>query len=390
MTYASGRTYLDADSHIMELPSFLNDHADAAMRGRLPSFVFAGSGKMGEDKIAELAKRGCHDPSTVAELVALGDGILQGPKGYGALGAFERSERTKALDLLGFTQQLVFASFSTGPVFSAETPELARGAMRAHNRGMAEFCADDDRLLGVGAMTLDDVDTALAEVDHIADLGLAAAWIPHRAPATGSPGHLDLDPVWARIVERGLVAVLHIGGSTLRMPEIWTRNGRPLAKDWLGGGENVRGKDLIAVHHAVERFLGVLVFDGVLERHPDLRIGVIELGAGWVPSMLDRLDSVLHNFRRMEADLDSLQRTPTEQIRAQMSFTPFVYEDVGKLIQASHSDLYLFSSDYPHIEGGRDPLGRFESTLTGIDEDARERFYCGNFAKLRSAMHNVA
>jgi predicted TIM-barrel fold metal-dependent hydrolase len=46
--------------------------------------------------------------------------------------------------------------------------------------------------------------------------------------------------------------------------------------------------------------------------------------------------------------------------------------------------LYLFSSDYPHVEGGRHPLGRFNATLGEIDESARERFYSGNFAKVFS------
>lgn len=384
MTYATGRRYLDADSHIMELPSFLNDHAEHDWRGQLPMLHFAGAGKMGEDKVAELTRTGAHDASTVAELLALGDGILQGPKGYGALGAFQTAERSRALDILGFQTQLVFASFSTAPVFFAQSPELSRAAMRAHNRGMAEFCSGDKRLLGVGALTLDDVDTALAEIDHIAQLGLTAVWIPHRIPAIGSPGHTALDPVWHRITERGLVAVLHIGGDQLRIPEAWSRNGRPVPDDWLGGGENVRGKDLLVAHHGAERFLGVLIFDGVLERHPDLKIGVIELGAGWVPAMLDRLDSVLHNFRRFEKELAAMERMPSEQLRAQVAFTPFVYEDVGKLIRTSYPELYLFSSDYPHIEGGRDPLGRFGRALEGIDEADQTLFFSGNFERLLS------
>ena len=56
--------------------------------------------------------------------------------------------------------------------------------------------------------------------------------------------------------------------------------------------------------------------------------------------------------------------------------------DVGQLIRESSPELYLFSSDYPHAEGGRDPLARFERSLVGCDESVRERFYSGNFDDL--------
>ena len=82
--------------------------------------------------------------------------------------------------------------------------------------------------------------------------------------------------------------------------------GRPVPGDWLGGGENVRGKDMIGLHHAAELFVGTMVLDGVLERHRDLRLGVIELGAGWVPAMLRRLDQIAGIWRRSEPDLAAL------------------------------------------------------------------------------------
>jgi hypothetical protein len=77
-----------------------------------------------------------------------------------------------------------------------------------------------------------------------------------------------------------------------------------------------------------------------------------------------------------------MKRKPSEQIRAQMRFTPYPFEDVGAFIKESSPELYLFSSDYPHAEGGRDPIGRFERTLVGHDESAKRRFYADNFADL--------
>jgi uncharacterized protein len=382
MTYAGGRTLLDADSHVMELPGFLREHADASDRERLPELSFSAGGKL-EQALTRIEADGGHSPQYVDELVGLGDGLIAGPKGYEALGAFDGAERAKALDLLGFERQLVFATFSPGAFFPPSiAPDVAAAAARAHNRAMAEFCSADDRLVGVGATTLDDPAAAVAELDHIVALGLGAVWVPHRPAGGRSPGHDDLDPFWAKLAETGLPAVLHVGGAVLQLEPAWMNTGRPLPTDWLGGGENVRGKDMIGLHHGAETFVGTLVLDGVLERHRGLRVGVIELGAGWVPGMLRRLDHIAQIWQRSEPELAALTRAPSEQITAQMAFTPYPFEDVGALIRESNADLYLFSSDYPHIEGGRNPLGRFGASLDGCDDDARERFYSRNLARL--------
>jgi predicted TIM-barrel fold metal-dependent hydrolase len=65
-----------------------------------------------------------------------------------------------------------------------------------------------------------------------------------------------------------------------------------------------------------------------------------------------------------------------------MAFTPYPFEDVGAMIRESNADLYLFSSDYPHIEGGRNPLGRFEASLEGMADDVQNKFYSENMADL--------
>jgi predicted TIM-barrel fold metal-dependent hydrolase len=159
-------------------------------------------------------------------------------------------------------------------------------------------------------------------------------------------------------------------------------NGRPLPTDWLGGAENVRGKDMMALHHDVETWLGCLVLDGVFERHPRLKGVVTELGAAYVPSMLHRLDYCVHAWKRSEPELAALTRTPSETITEHVRFTPYPHEDVGELIALSDPHLYLFSSDYPHREGGRAPLERFDGWLAGTDEADRERFFFANSAEL--------
>lgn len=135
----------------------------------------------------------------------------------------------------------------------------------------------------------------------------------------------------------------------------------------------------MVIYQPFERFLSVLVLDGVLERFPELRGAAIEVGAGWVPDMIRRLDYAVAIWSRSEAHLGEMRRKPSEQIGEQLRFTPYPFEDVGELIRASSPELYMFSSDYPHAEGGRDPLGRFERSLAAFDEDVKRAFYSDNF-----------
>jgi predicted TIM-barrel fold metal-dependent hydrolase len=131
--------------------------------------------------------------------------------------------------------------------------------------------------------------------------------------------------------------------------------------------------------HAPEMFLSAMVFHGVFERFPELRGGVIELGAGWVPAYLTRLDMAARFFMKSDPQVQELKLKPSEYVRRQMRFTPFAGEDVGALMRLTGPELYLFSSDYPHPEGSKDPIGKFEATLDGFDENAKTAFYSGNF-----------
>jgi len=386
MAYAPAtRAFYDADSHIMELPSFLKDYADPGLRDELPEVSYSASIVTDEEVAVIVGQGGRHSAQHVAAQIALGDRLIESSKEIQALGAFNSADRSKAMDLLGFRRQLVFATHSVAMPFSASSklePRLRYGAARAHNRHMAAFCRDDDRLMGVAVIPLDDPDLAMAELELALEGGLAAAWVPHRPCGDRSPGHVDLDPFWARLAETGTPFLLHVGGAPLQLARAWMNNGRAATKDWLGGGENLRTKDIALLHEGPEAFLTMLVLDGVLERHPGLRGASVELGAGWVPELLRRLDWVVKHWSRNDANLQGWTRTPSEQMTQQLAFTPFVFEEVGNLIDQSNPDLYLFSSDYPHIEGGRNPIGRFEAALGERSEAVRDKFYAENFLRI--------
>ena len=386
MTYAKNRICFDADSHLMPLPDFLEKHADPKHREVLRIDGGANGGARFQKwfgKIVASVEERVADPAATA---ALEDNVIASAKGWAAHGAVYPQERSRTLDLLGFQGQLVFSTFA-GQYLASDDLDLVYGGTRAHSRAMAEFCSADERLMAVALVPLRDPKRALIELDAAFELGCKAIHVPSDAPGGNtrgfSPAHADLDPFWARVEELGLPIMLHIGGGKL-LPPAYHDNGRPRPTDWLGGGENLRGKDFPAVHHSPANFLNAMILDGIFDRHPGLRCGAIELGASWVPGLLRNLDHAFDNFRRNEPILQSLSLKPSEFIRRQVKFTPFPFEDVGWLIEQGGEDLFLFSSDYPHPEGGRDPLKRFEASLdaAGIDEAARGRFYASNFQEM--------
>ncbi len=386
MTYApAGRAMYDADSHIMELPDFLQKFADPDVRAEIPAVSYSASIVTDEEVAVLMARGGRHSDEHIAGLIGLGDALIEKSKEIQALGAFDGRERSRAMDMLGFKKQLVFATHSVAMPFSPSskiTPRLRYAAARAHNRHMAEFCGDDRRLMGVAIVPMDEPELAIAELDYVLEAGLKAVWIPHRAPGDKSPGHVAFEPFWAKLAETGVPFVLHVGGSPLHLAKAWGNNGRAATKDWLGGGENLRTKDIAVLHQGPETFITMLVIEGVFERHPKLRGASVELGAGWVPSLLVRLDWVAKHWGRTDANLKAFTRKPSEQLTQQMAFTPFVFEEVGQFIDESNEDLYLFSTDYPHIEGGRNPIARFEAILGERAPAVRDKFYAENFLRI--------
>lgn len=393
MPYSSGRIVHDADAHIMETPTWLRDHADPAIRDRLPALRYPGGNELRQtgdpaDQQRDLAAAFDHlaDRHRSAEYRATEAEEIILRKNFAATGSFLAEDRPRALDLLGFSSQLVFNTFHNRRLHDWEHGgdlDLAVGAARAHNRGMVEFCAGDPRLLPSCYVPLVDLDGAAAMADEAIGMGAAALLVASGAPPGHSPSHVGLDPVWARAQEAGVPIVFHVGGTGDLIDDAYFQNGLPVPPDFHGGEENFRSVDYMGIPGPPAQTLATMVFDGVFERFPDLRVGVIEQGAVWVPSWTRQMESAFEAFARHEERLQRLSLRPTEYVQRQMRFTPYPTEDVGWIIEQSGPDVCLFSSaDYPHVEGGRRPIERFEASLGDASEAVRQRFYCDNFLDL--------
>ena len=165
------------------------------------------------------------------------------------------------------------------------------------------------------------------------------------------------------------------------MPREFHDNGMPVT-DFLGGGENIRAKDYMAISQMPEVFLASLIFDGILERFPTLRGGCIEQGAMWLVPWLRRLDLAQASFGRNEPTLRDLPMRPSEYVQDRIFVTPFPGEPVGWITEQVGDRMLCFSSDYP-APGGHAaiPIGRFEATMTDLDDAQRDRFYSGQLRR---------
>jgi predicted TIM-barrel fold metal-dependent hydrolase len=131
--------------------------------------------------------------------------------------------------------------------------------------------------------------------------------------------------------------------------------------------------------------LATMIFDGVLDRFPDLKIGVIEQGCVWLPSWMKQMESAFDAFVRHEERLQQLSMRPTEFVERQVRVTPYPTEDVEWVTGQTGPNVLLFNTDFPHVEGGRRPYERFEASLGDASEDILQRFYAANFVDLMGA-----
>jgi predicted TIM-barrel fold metal-dependent hydrolase len=373
MPYATGRVYYDADSHVMEPADWLKEYADPDVRDQLkpaPSWNFTRA------KAQELLAERAADPEKEqrAQTRLLAEGIR-------AYGAWDPAERTRALDMLGISAQLVFHTFAAGAFITSDDPAIKYGGALAEVRGLADFCKHDSRLLPAPYIPMQDPERALKLVNEAIKLECPAVLIDS-AYTDKSPTHTEYEPFWAALQEADVPFMTHIGTGGALVPKAFRNNGRPVPKDWLGGGENIRSKDYVGIGHWPYTFFSMMALDGVFEKFPRLRGASIEQGAEWVPTMLRAIDHAQNLFKKTEPDLRALPMRASDYIRRQVKFTPFPKEDVRWITDDVGPELLMFSTDYPHLEGGHDPLKNFESALNGMSEEIKDRFYTRNFAEL--------
>jgi predicted TIM-barrel fold metal-dependent hydrolase len=221
--------------------------------------------------------------------------------------------------------------------------------LQAHNRWLADFCADaPGRRAGVAQILLNDVDDAVAAVEHAHDANLFGGILLPGVPPNHeiTPLWSDIyEPLWTACEERGVVINHHSGGG---LPKFDLAD--PAARAVM----------LVEIPIYAHRALWHMIFGGVFERHPDLKFVLTEQGTSWVPGTLANLDWFA---KRMSIPTAAESHFGGEAV-AKLSLTPSEYFARNCWIGASvirpiesamrHEvgvDRIMWGSDYPHAEG---------------------------------------
>ncbi len=257
--------------------------------------------------------------------------------------------------------------------------DVAFEALRAYNSWAAaqlEGCTD--RLIPVTLVDLGDLDWSLAEIRRTRELGSRVVQIRAEPASSKSLAHPDFDVFWSTVTDLEMTVMLPVGGGRAPIDPGWLDNGgHPMD---FGVMYNAFVRRLVP-----ELTLSALILRGVLERHPKLHFIVSELGAHWVPSFATRLDAGLTNAKAsgMSDDFGHLSLKPSEYLQRQVRVSLLASEGgLEEVVEKAPEGVLVFSSDFPHPEGTKDPKKVFERLFAGSTPHAREQFYGGSIAEV--------
>jgi hypothetical protein len=323
-------------------------------------------------------------------------------KGSLAPGAVDLARRIEIMDRIGVKRQLMFPSgvaiygswLANWPVeygflkeFKGDRQAWAYRLWEAHNQYCIRMLKISERIRPVAALWGDSPKEIIDRARRLIDAGVRAFWIfSSRPPGGVSPAHEDLDPMWKLMTAHECTPTLHVGsdGNYVKNDFIWSK-ARAFEGYKLGTEFNLSPWHTSTNHLAAQNFLATCTVGGVFERHPALRFGVIELGAYWVGHIAETLD-LWHTNNSQFGSVKSnrLPNMPSYYINRNVRVTPFDFEPVDQYFEryAGLQDIYCFSSDYPHLEGGRDSMHRFAARLERLGPAIMKKFFVTNGAYL--------
>jgi predicted TIM-barrel fold metal-dependent hydrolase len=339
MEMARTYTVIDADGHVLEPLDLWDHYMDPAFRDRAPRLFIDSDGK---------------------ERMRIADDVFGGSKGFGPVGAigarqgivcddtirysegrkggFDPHARIPDMDLDGIDAAFLYPSLglSFGGV---EDPRLAAALYRAYNRWLADYCKPyPDRLFGVAMLPLQSVELAIDEMRFARkELGFRAGFLRPNPYNYKMIHHPDYEPFWAAAEELDFAIGLHEGASG-NMPQVG------IDRFETRGARHI-------ISHTMEMMLACMsvIWGGVVERHPKLRIAFLESGGGWIAPWLDRMD---RHFDDKGFNDSGLKTRPSElfQRNCWISFEP-VEGSLKVLAEYIGPHKILWATDYPHPDG---------------------------------------
>jgi predicted TIM-barrel fold metal-dependent hydrolase len=293
------------------------------------------------------------------------------PRAYGS-----PAGRLEMLDRSGLAGAVLFPNFGLVWEQALASDRPARRAnMAAYNRWVAGVQADGaGRLFAVAHLSLDDPEWAAREIAALGASGMRLAMIAP-APVDGLPlSDRSFDGVWAAFVDAGVSPVFHVSSFPSPLDPAWHR-GDPEPLDHL--------LDSVFLSLAPAVAIASMILHGTFERFPTLRLGVVELTAGWVPSFLLHLDGAFDFYIARHGEwYQSLSLRPSEYFLRNVRVGAPPYEAPARLVRQLGDHTFMYGSDWPHAEGVADPGGAGRKAVQGLDGDAAAGLLGANAAWL--------
>ena len=356
---------ISADSHVIEPPELWRDYVEPAYRERAPRLVSDAD----EDRFV-IDGRG-------TGTIGLMAGAGRAPEDVSTTGRFDQdvpraawdaAARVAAIEADGVQAEVLYPTVALS-IYSNPDSGFVGACMDAYNRWLVDFCAVEPlRFKGVGLISLHDVADACRQVDRVAALGMSGVMFPLRP-------HIDLpysddayDPLWARVQALGLPVTMHL------FTDPQATRPASLAEGFA---------DWVTKPAHMQRTIAEMVFSGVFERFPDLRVVSAENDIGWIGNFLQRMDHRLTRKRYAMYGDPPLSLMPSEYFHRNVSAT-FMNDRVGivtrELVGVAN---LMWSSDYPHHESTWPDSREVCSTMfDGVPAADRRRIVVENVADL--------
>ncbi|MCU1460438.1 MAG: hypothetical protein JWO37_513 [Acidimicrobiales bacterium] len=329
---------IDADAHVNEPPDTWTSRVPAHVRDRAPKVVHTDEGDVWSFDDGKRTR-------PVGLTASAGLSYLQyKPAGHTyedmRPGSFDTKARLADLDADGIFAQVLYPSVTlAGAKAYGQDRELQLACVRAYNDWLAEFCdGSDGRLIGQSVLPTTGVDDAIEEMERGMGLGHRGAVI-----STFPNGGLDPQPedhqFWSLAEEAQHPIAVHIGSFLRSVP--------PAVND-------LRSRAFLATAGASKAgaytipVASDLVFSGIFERHPDLRVLLVEANIGWIPTMCEQLDDMFMRYRWFTGAAEQMHELPSRIVYRNI-WSTFIVDTVGiQLRDRMNIKHLLWSTDYPH------------------------------------------
>lgn len=362
-------TIIDSDQHLYESRTMWLDHTDPDSRDDALRIVDDAAGHAW--LVWREQRLGIADVQLPGETDTIGDRRRRERTGVAPVERYDEAlpadywnpaARVDRITKMGLDEAVLFPNFGLlwERRMSSSLPALLAN-MGAWNRWCATVAVEGrGHLHPVAHVTLRDLEWLDAQLSVLSSAGIRLAMV---APALvdGKPlSHPDLDRAWSAFVTHGITPVFHVADQPRVFADGWYTDDRESFVPVL---------DSIFLWTPAALATTDLIVNGTLHRHPDLRIGIVELSAHWIPQYLMMLDGGYEFTARLNGSVPvRLDRRPSDFFRERVRVSAFAYEIPSRIMRSS-GDLLMCCSDYPHSEGTATPIDDYLVAGSNAQQD---------------------